>query len=163
MKNLRFGTYALMISIILWGTLLGGAVYAGLVYFPAYLSHLPESSVVVNGPYGLNESRFWIAIHPLVILSLIISIVANWREKGRRNLVLIVFAVYVVVLVVTGLYFLPELAAFRASPESALSPSEWLTRTDRWQTLNIVRAAILYACSIPLLFALLKGPEPAAQ
>lgn len=58
MARLKFGTYSLFLAIILWGTLLGGIAYSHLVYFPVYLSALPDSAVVVNGPYGLHEAIF---------------------------------------------------------------------------------------------------------
>ncbi|HEX8116407.1 MAG TPA: hypothetical protein VF521_03990, partial [Pyrinomonadaceae bacterium] len=78
---------SLMLSVVLWGTLLGGIAYSHLVYFPVYLSALPDSAVVVNGPYGLREGMFWGLIHPLLILSLISSLVLNWKWKARRKLI----------------------------------------------------------------------------
>ena len=145
-----------MLSVLLWGVLLGGATYAGLVYFPAYLSHLPESSVVVTGPYGLNETVFWLTIHPLLILSLIISLTINWSDKQRRKLIAVPFAIYITILVITQIYFLPELGAFHTSAESGLSTAEWAVRTSRWQMLNVVRAAVLYSSMIFLMMALAR-------
>ena len=156
MAKLRLGTYALFVVVILWGTLLGGIAYSHLVYFPVYLSALPDSAVVVNGPYGLREGIFWMTIHPLLILSLIAALVLNWKNKSRRKLILITFGIYFLVLVVTQIYFLPELAAFGKSPGSNVSPSEWLARGQRWQRLSWIRGAIMYAGILPLLLALTK-------
>jgi hypothetical protein len=156
MATLRLSTYSLFLAIILWGTLLGGIAYSHLVYFPAYLSALPNSAVVVNGPYGLNEAIFWIIIHPLLIFSLIVALALNWKSRSRRKLVLISFAIYIVVLVISQVYFIPELGAFRHSPESSLSPAEWLARGQRWQRLSWIRGAIMYAAILPLLLALTK-------
>src|SRR5215210_7765556 len=91
MATLRLKTFALMLSIVFWGTLLGGIAYSHLVYFPVYLSDLPASAVVVNGPYGLNDGIFWMTIHPLLILSLIAALALNWRVKPRRRLIAISF------------------------------------------------------------------------
>ncbi len=74
MTRLSLRTYSLFLTIFLWGILLGGIAYAHIVYFPPYLSDLPNSAVVVNGTYGLNEGPFWMIIHPLLILSLIITV-----------------------------------------------------------------------------------------
>lgn len=153
MMAARVGTYALMVSIVLWGTVLGGIVYSHLVYFPVYLSALPESAIVVNGPYGLNEGRFWMLIHPLVILSLAVSLIANWRTRPRRKLVLITVAVYAAVIIATSLYFLPELVAFSKSPGSTVSATEWLERGNRWQYLSWLRGAVMFAAIVPLLLA----------
>lgn len=154
MKTLRPNNSSLMLSIILWGTLLGGITYSHMVYFPAYLSALPDSAVVVNGPYGLREAIFWMTIHPLLILSLIVTIVLNWRLKARRKLILISFSIYLLVLVVTQIYFLPELIAFEGSPQSGLPPAEWLARSQRWQRLSMMRGVVMYAGILPLLLAL---------
>src|SRR5215212_3383284 len=107
METLRINTLSLMLSVVLWGTLLGGIAYSHLVYFPAYLSALPDSAVVVNGPYGLHEAVFWMTIHPLLILSLALTLAANWRARGRRRLVIFSFAVYLLVIVVSSVYFIP--------------------------------------------------------
>ncbi|MEP6945035.1 MAG: anthrone oxygenase family protein [Acidobacteriota bacterium] len=156
MGKLGLATYALMVSIVLWGILLGGGIYSMMVYFPAYLSHLPESAVVVTGPYGLNEGSFWLSIHPLVILSFIVSLTLNWRNRGRRRLIGTVFVVYALILVVTQAYFLPELSAFRQSAQSGISNIEWQQRTGRWQLLNAVRAVVILANFVMLLLALAR-------
>ncbi|HEX8500184.1 MAG TPA: anthrone oxygenase family protein [Pyrinomonadaceae bacterium] len=154
MSKPRLNTLSLMLSVVLWGTLLGGIAYSHLVYFPAYLSALPDSAVVVNGPYGLHEGRFWMTIHPLLILSLIVTLALNWGSRARRKLILISFAVYALVIVVTQIYFIPELIAFERSPGSSLPPAEWLARGRRWQRLSWLRGAVCYAAFVPLLLAL---------
>lgn len=152
-------TVSLMLSIVLWGTLLGGIAYSHLVYFPVYLSALPDSAVLVNGPYGLNEGIFWATIHPLLIASLIVALSLNWGLTSRRKLILISFSVYVVMLIITFLYFVPELMAFRQSPQSSLSRADWLARGQRWLILSWVRGAICYAAFVPLLVALTKSGD----
>lgn len=152
----RFGNFALMVTIVLWGTLLGGIAYSHLVYFPAYLSDLPASAVLVNGPYGLNEGIFWIIIHPLLIISLVSTLILNWRSAVRRKLIAISVAVYVIVLLVTQFYFLPELVLFRHSPESTVAASEWLIRGRRWQRFSWLRGLTMYLAFVPLLLALSK-------
>jgi hypothetical protein len=154
MVALRLNTVSLMLSIILWGTLLGGVAYSHLVYFPLYLSALPDSAVVVNGPYGLNEGKFWALIHPLLILSLITTIILNWRLRPRRKLIGVTIALYVLAIVATALYFVPELMAFANSPNTTVSPAEWLARGQRWQRLSWLRGAVMYVAFIPLLLAL---------
>ena len=154
MATTKLGTYSLFLAVILWGTLLGGIAYSHLVYFPVYLSALPDSAVVVTGPYGLHEAIFWMTIHPLLILSLIVALVLNWKAKSRRKLILITLGVYILVLVVTQIYFLPELIAFEKSPQSKVSASEWLARGQRWQRLSWIRGGIMYAAILPLLLAL---------
>ena len=156
MKKLRFKTYILMISVLLWGILLGGVVYSHMVFFPVYLSNLPDSAAVVNGPFGLNEARFWMTIHPLLVLSVAAALVANWRERGQRFLVGATLTVYIVVLIVSALYFVPELIAFHDSP---VTPGDWQARADRWWYLSLLRGAMLFVFAAPLFFALARSEE----
>ncbi|HEY0172052.1 MAG TPA: hypothetical protein VGB98_13600, partial [Pyrinomonadaceae bacterium] len=156
MATQRFGNTSLMLSVVLWGTLLGGIAYSHLIFFPVYLSALPDSAVVVTGTYGLHEAKFWMLIHPLLILSLVLTLVTNWRWGARRYLILISFVVYVAVIVVSAIYFIPELIAFERSAGSGVAPSEWLARGGRWQRLSWVRGATMYAAIFPLLFALTR-------
>jgi hypothetical protein len=156
MTTLKLNTLSLMLSIIFWGTLLGGIAYSHLVYFPVYLSALPDSAVIVNGPYALHEGTFWMIIHPLLILSLIISLVLNWKLKARRKLIGITMALYAVALVATTFYFVPELKAFANSPNLLVSPAEWLARGQRWQWLSWTRGLMMYIGFVPLLLALAK-------
>jgi hypothetical protein len=156
MDTRKLGTAVLMLAIVLWGTLLGGIAYSHLVYFPAYLSALPDSAVLVNGPYGLNEGIFWIIIHPLLIMSLVAALVLNWNSSSRRKLIAVSFAVYVVLLLVSLFYFVPELILFKHSPESTVPATEWLTRGRRWQRLSWLRGLAMYLAFVPLLLALTK-------
>lgn len=156
METLGLRTYSLFLAVILWGTLLGGVAYSHLVFFPVYLSALPGSAVLVNGPYGMSDPIFWMMIHPLLILSLILALALNWKLKPRRKLILVSFAVYVFILVISIIYFVPELMAFKQSPASGLSPAEWLVRGQRWQRLSWIRGAIMYIAILPLLIALTK-------
>jgi hypothetical protein len=154
MANLKPRTIALMVSILLMGILLGGIVYSHIVYFPVYLSALPDSAVLVNGPYALHEERFWLLIHPLAILSLILSLVFNWKVRARRKLIAIPLIIYVLAIVVTSLYFVPELRAFHDSPKLAGSPAEWFARGQRWQYLSWIRGTVMGLSIVPLLLAL---------
>lgn len=161
--TLRLRTFVLMLSIVFWGTLLGGIAYSHLVYFPVYLSDLPGSAVLVNGPYALNEGRFWMTIHPLLILSLLATLILNWKVKPRRKLIAISLTAYIVVLAVSALYFVPELFAFARSPQSGVAPAEWSARAHRWEVLSWLRGSICYAFFVPLLLALTKPAGPQVE
>lgn len=159
MDTRKFGTPALMLAIVLWGTLLGGVVYSHLVYFPVYLSDLPNSAVLVNGPYGLNDARFWVLIHPLLIIALAAALVLNWNSSARRKLIAVSFVVYAVVLLVSFFYFVPELTLFKHSPESTVAAADWLARGRRWQRLSWLRGVVMFLMFVPLLLALTKPAE----
>jgi uncharacterized membrane protein len=143
-----------MITVVLWGVLIGGVVYSHVVYFPVYLSDLPESSVLVTGKYALHEEVFWMSLHPALILSLIVTLVLNWKHRPRRTLILAAIFVYLGVIVATGIYFVPELLAFAKSAQSAVSKAEWLSRGRWWQSWSWLRGATLLVMYFVLLRSL---------
>jgi hypothetical protein len=158
MKSVNVRTISLMVSIIFYGILIGGIVYAHVVFFPSYLSALPASAALTNGPYALHDEYFWTLVHPLAILALIVALVLNWKIPARRKLIAIPLGLYVIAIIVTFLYFVPELRAFRSSPNSGVSAAEWYARGQRWQHLSWTRGTISGLAMIPLLLALL-APE----
>ena len=159
MTRFSFGTYSLFLPIIFWGILLGAIVYSHIAFFPAYLSDLPNSAVVVTGKYGINEAPFWTRIHPLLILSLIIALALNWKFKARRNLIILSFGIYIAVLIVSAVYFVPELMEFAKSPESTLPASDWVARGHRWLYLSLIRGFFCFLGFVPLLIALSKPAD----
>src|SRR5256885_12033794 len=114
MKNMNARTISLMVSIIFYGIFIGGIVYAHIVFVPPYLSALPGSAALTNGPYALHDEYFWMLIHPLSILTLIVALILNWKVPARRKLIAIPLVLYVIAIVVTLWYFVPELRAFHA-------------------------------------------------
>ena len=147
---------SLFLVIILWGTLLGASTYEHIGFFSVFLSALPDSAVVVNGPHGIDNGRFWVLIHPILILSLLSTLGLNWKASERRKLILTSIAIYALALLVTFWYFVSELMAFADSPNSTVSAEEWRARGDRWQYLSWLRALAMYAGLLPLLIALTK-------
>ena len=99
-------------------------------------------------------------INPVLILLLIITLISNGKNKPRRKKILISFVVYAVVLIVSSIYFIPELMNFSKSATSSLPASEWMRRSSNWMTYSIVRGVIMFAAIIPLFGALMKPDDP---
>lgn len=147
----------LFITLTLWATVIGGIMYSHIVYFPPYLGHLPESTALLNGPYGLHDENFWMLIHPVLILSLIITVILNWKLKARRKYIFIAMGIYALAIIATATYFLPELFLFAKSNESnAMTPTEWINRGQTWQYLSWVRGFFMYVGFVLLLIALIN-------
>ena len=148
---------SLFTAITCWAILIGGIMYSHIVYFPPYLSHLPESNKLITGAYGLHDENFWMLVHPFTILSVIISLLLNWKLKVRRKFILIALGIYALVIVATTTYFLPGLFAFaEAGNDSAVTASAWYQRGQTWQHLSWIRGSFMLAGFIMLLIALIK-------
>ena len=149
---------AVFCTLLLWGTVIGGVAYSHLVFFPPYLSHLPESTNLINGPYGVHDENFWMLIHPLLILSLIITLLLNWKLVDRRRYILIAMGIYALAIIATAIYFVPELKAFAESNRSTtISTAEWLQRGQQWQYLSWTRGFFMYVGFVMMLIALTKS------
>lgn len=154
----RAGQLFLFISLVLWGTLIGGIMYSHIVFFPPYLSHLPESTALLNGPYGIHDEGFWTLIHPALILSLLVTGILNWKLAARRKYIFTAIGIYALAIITTFTYFVPELMAFAGSNHSNASPaSAWFQRGQRWQHLSWVRGFFMYFGFVMLLIALTKN------
>ena len=145
------------ISIILWATLIGAMVYSQVVFFSAYLTHLPQSTALLKGSYGMHDEKFWGMIHPALILTLVITLLLNWKLAERRKYILVAMVIYAVAIVATFLYFVPELKNFAASDQSGISAEEWLQRGNRWQYLSWIRGSFMLLGFILLLIGLTKN------
>lgn len=142
---------ALGLAIFVWATICGGIVYSHIVWFPPYLSGLPQTAALAA---TIHDEYFWLLVHPLAIVTLIAALALNWTLRPRRNLIATTIAIYVVVgIIPTALYFVPELQAFRASASSSVSAAEWFARGQRWQHLSWIRGTFMVLAFVPLLLA----------
>lgn len=153
----------LFISTICWGCLIGGIIYSHIAFMPSFLTHLPDSSIMVNGPYPVNDEIFWKTIHPITMLSTLIALALNWKFKFHRNYILIATVIYVLALIATFTYFVPELIEFSKSNQSSVSADEWLARGDKWQHLSWIRGTFMTLGYVMLLIALSKTDSKEQQ
>lgn len=146
---------SLITTTMFWGILAGGVMYTHIVYFPPYLSHLPESNQLITGDYGLHDNLFWMTIHPMVILTTIITLILNWKLRIRQKYILSSFGIYILALLATAIYFVPELMAFADSDNYPnVSKTEWIKRGQTWLNLSLIRGFFIFIGFILLLLAL---------
>ena len=106
-----------------------------------------------QGEYRLAAENFWIPIHPIAISLLSIALVFNWRTV-RRNYILVTLAGYALVLVITFIYFVPELMSLTQSAYSPTTNEELTRRAGLWEALSLVRLVFLIGLSVVLLLGL---------
>ena len=147
------------IAIIVWATLVGAIVYSHMVFFSAYLTHLPASTALLKGDYGLHDEKFWMMIHPVLIIALVLTLLLNWKQAERRKYILIAMGIYAAAIISTFLYFVPELKNFAASDQSTISAADWLERGNRWQYLSWTRGVFMFIGFILLLIGLTKNEK----
>ena len=147
-RNILYALACLSFSVIV-----GAAIYEHTALWPAAFSELPKSLSVFQGPYHLNAASFWMSIHPVTLLLLVMTLVFSWKTN-RRKPVLITMTGYVIILLTTFIYFVPELLELTGTPYSDTVDPSLQARASRWVTLSLVRGGILIVLAINLLLGL---------
>ena len=137
---------------------IGGATYEHAAVVPVWASAPPASLSMFQGEYGLRAANFWIPVHPITIILLLAGSIANWKSE-RRNFMLVTLGGYVAVLLLTFLYFVPELVSITTSSFSNAVDSALVRRAKTWETLSLVRLVFLAGLAVSLLFGLSKSSD----
>ncbi len=144
-------------AIVCWACIIGAFLYLWIMIFPTLLSHLPESSILVNGPYSINDQIFWQAIHPITVFFSMLALIFNWENKDRRKLISVAIGIYILILIATFIFFVLELMEFYHSNQNTLiTASERYHRGQVWSRLNVVRGLFMSFGFLLLLIALTK-------
>ena len=156
--NFRDFLYAL--TCLSFSAIIGAAIYEHTALWPAAFAEPPKSLTVFQGPYRLNAAPFWQSIHPVTILLFIITLAVSWRTH-RRKIILITLAGYLLILIATFIYFVPELLELTGTPYSDRVDTSLQERGNLWVTLSLVRGGILIILAFNLLLGLTE-PKKAA-
>lgn len=142
-----------ILASIAFITIIGAAVYEHAAVVPVWSAAPPRSLSMFQGEYGLQAVNFWKPVHPVAILLLVAALIANWRQPRRKQL-MIASGGYVLVLVITAAYFVPELIAITTSAYSPAVSEDLTGRAKTWETLSLVRLSGLLMLAIVLLYGL---------
>lgn len=151
-------TLLLIPACISFIIVIGGATYEHLAVVPVWTAAVPASLTMFNGEYGLVAQNFWIPIHPLTIVLLVLGLIANWSTE-RRVYVAAALGGYLVILAVTFVFFVPELMLLIATPYSQTVDAELTRRANLWEALSLVRLGVLGLLAFALLLGLSKPGE----
>ncbi|MEP6647585.1 MAG: hypothetical protein ABJC12_10900 [Saprospiraceae bacterium] len=146
----------LILATLCFIIVIGGGVYEHVVMVPTWSAAPPSSLSMFNGKYGINPAPFWMMIHPLTIVLLIVSLITNWNNNRRKS-ILFVLVSYFLVLVATAIFFVPELISITGTPYQDMVDPSLLKRASTWEILSLLRLVFITALGIILLNALTKS------
>ena len=152
-------TILLIPACISFINVIGGATYEHLAVVPVWAKAVPASLSMFQGEYGLAAQNFWIPIHPVTIVLLVVGLVANWRN-ARRGYIIATLTGSLAMLAITAIYFVPELIAITQSDFSSNVDADLTRRADLWESLSLVRLGVLIVLAIVLQLGLIKPAEP---
>lgn len=156
-RNLIYALTALSFTIVI-----GGAIYEHLAVVPIWSAAPPRSLAMFQGEYGLHPEMFWKPIHPVTLALFVVTLILSWKSARRRN-VLISFIGYVILLIVTATYFVPQLMAILRTTYTNTIDANLTERAATWEMLSLVRLAILIGLSLTLFLGLTKTSDPRAN
>jgi cytochrome bd-type quinol oxidase subunit 2 len=149
-KDLFYALTCLCFTIMI-----GGAVYEHLNVVPQWSAAPPHSLAMFQGEYGLKPETFWMVIHPVNFVLFIITLVLHWKT-ARRKTVAGVLLLYTAIIVITAIYFVPELISIISTPFSTTADAGLTQRASRWETLSLVRLGVLLVMAVVLFLGLTK-------
>jgi hypothetical protein len=150
-RNILYALTCLSFSVII-----GAAIYEHTALWPAAFSELPKSLSVFQGPYRLDAALFWMFVHPVTLLLFVITLFFSWKSN-RKNHVLIAMGGYIVILLATFSFFVPELLELIGTPYSDTVDASLQFRANRWVALSLVRLGVLMVLAMNLLLGLTKA------
>jgi hypothetical protein len=139
-----------ILASIAFITIIGAAIYEHAAVVPVWATAPPYSLSMFQGEYGLQAANFWKPVHPVTILLLSAALITNWRQPRRKPL-LVTLGGYVLILVITGIYFVPELLSITTSTYSTAVSRDLTGRAKTWEMLSLVRLGALLILAVVLL------------
>jgi hypothetical protein len=141
----------LLFAVASFCVLTGASLWETIVFVPVWASGNPATLTVLRANAGVDSAALWIVLHSLFELVFLGALVSNWKLKSRRNALLMIAVVYLILRVWTGVYFAPAFLNFQRLA-SMLPPSATLVQsTLRWKHLNYVRTVAVVALNIWML------------
>jgi hypothetical protein len=149
-------TLFLQLATLGWGVLCGAMIYEHVAVIPQWAKRPPESLTMWTGEHRLRAERFWMTIHPVLLVLLGVALATSWSHDAQRTRVLTVAGGYALVIAATAVWYVPELMKLVRDPAAPIPPDRWRARARRWEVLSLVRGALILGLAWPL-FAALRG------
>jgi len=130
-------------------------VYEHIAVFPRAFVAPPKSLMMFQGEYSINPGPFWQSIHPITMILFVITLILSWKTPRKKN-ILIALVGYVILLIATFIYFVPEIMALAKTPYEDAVNMELVQRGARWESLSLVRLGILIVLTLVLFIGLTK-------
>lgn len=152
-KNFLYG-----LSCFLFTLIIGAGVYEHIAIWPHAFAAIPASLGMFQGEYGLESAPFWMNIHPLTLLVFFITLFTSWKTARKKHVLLAVIG-YVVVLIATFTYYVPELIELIETPFSPEVNQQLTRRGTLWENLSLVRAGFMLIVAAYLYAGAFKSGE----
>jgi hypothetical protein len=118
---------AVCFALVLGSFALGGGVYETLVVDAAWPGNL---ALIQPNRGGLNRKIFWMLIHPLFEVAILVSAWMNWSDRSVRLWVIVALVGHFTARVWSFAYFIPRALRFEKlaefTPEDMRLAARWI-------------------------------------
>ncbi|MGC4231973.1 MAG: hypothetical protein QM594_03095 [Niabella sp.] len=153
---MNFENIIYALACLSFAVVVGAAIYEHIAVVPGWSAAPPASLSMFQGKYGLNPTPFWKAIHSVTLLLLAAAIILFWKT-GSKAYLLITSVGYIIVLMITFAYFVPELIAITSTSYSENIDDFLTKRAKQWEVLSLVRLSFLIILAITAFLGLTKS------
>lgn len=126
-----------------------------MAVWPQAFFEPPVSLAMFQGEYNLNGEAFWAKIHPITLLLFIGTLIIFWKSEKRTN-ILIALIGYLLIIIATFSYFVPELLDITSSEYSTTIDETLKNRAKLWENLSLLRLSIIMGLAVILFIGLSK-------
>ncbi|MDV3134170.1 hypothetical protein [Mycobacterium sp. 29Ha] len=127
--------------------LLGGGLYETVVVDPAWPKR-PGIIQAQNG--GISRRRFWIPVHTLFEVLLIVALIASWGDAAVRLALLVALVSHAVMRVWSLVDFVPRAVEFEKADPAGIDEAAAVA----WTRRSLMRLPLDLVTCVALLVAL---------
>ncbi len=138
------------------GIHVGGGIYETVVVMPVWTASADIARNWNSNPnFIIDNGKFFIVATPIAGILALLLLILGWKSPSPLRFWLRMGTIiYLLVVVITIFYFVPEQFALRGHEATqGLSDAEILSRANRWVMLNNVRIVV----ALVVVFATLKA------
>lgn len=151
-------TFFYVLACISYCLIIGAGIYEHFAVWPVAFSEPPKSLMMFQGDYALQSEPFWRLVHPVTLGLLLVTLGMNWKTE-RKKYILIAIATYITALIVTFIYYVPELKSIIGTPFSSTIDAALQKRGDLWITLSEIRLSFIFVSAFVLISGLTKPAQ----
>lgn len=155
MKLPKASTLALTLLVASCFIQIGAQLFALVVIAGPVAEAPPRSLAIFEGPYGYDSSGFWSTVPMVTAVLFLVALAANWKN-GRRTLLLVALAMFVIGGAVTALLAEPIFSEMMKVGYHDHVDPVLQRRAARWHALDWTTWSLVVLAGVALMVALLR-------
>lgn len=142
----------LYVATALYFVMNGAQLWETALMVPAWTAGPPASLFFFKTEYGLDFRLFWIIVHSVHEVFLLLALFFNWQIRQRRNSMIVLLAMHIALRVWTLQYFAPTLMTFMAVEVRPVVDPVLLEKATLWKNLNYLRVGLYILVNLGFVF-----------